>query len=171
MNIHLFIVLVLLLASCTSRVERITDPGDSVSGQEPVLTFGTLTLIRVEPEPAPTEVLIHIRGELAAVLGNESFVTLVLPEGTNTLTLDWEDSPLKFEEVVVMEPEVRPGQYLSLIRKFDVPEITRTTNATDFTMVESIAFVELSSTIGKSVIENLDPDFSFVDEQYLKVPN
>jgi len=132
--------------------------------------FGKLTLIRIEPEPAPTEVLIHIRGELAAVLGNESFVTLVLPEGTNTLTLDWEDSPLKFEEIIVMEPELRPEKYLSLIRKFDVPEIARTTNATDYTMVETIAFIELLPTIGKNVTGNLDPNFSFVDEQYIKRP-
>ncbi|MDZ8120326.1 hypothetical protein [Pontiella agarivorans] len=167
--------LLVLLSGCASKVDSpvaetvpaSVEPPVAVPAEPPVPVFGKLTLIRIEPEPAPSEVLIHMDGELAAVIGNESFVTMTLPAGTNTLELDWEDSPLKFEEVIVLEPELQPEKYLSLIRKFDVPEITKTTNSTDVTMVETIGFLEIPPAFGKSVIENLDPDFSYTASEYV----
>ncbi|QBG47121.1 hypothetical protein EGM51_06820 [Verrucomicrobia bacterium S94] len=166
--------LFILLSGCASNVEKpiappVPDPvGEPEKPVEELPVFGTLTLIRIEPEPAPPEVLIHIGGQLAAAIGNESFVTMSLPAGTNTLELDWEDSPLKFEEVVVLEPDLQPEKYLSLIRKFDMPEIIKTTNSTDVTMVETVAFLEIPPAIGKNVIKNLDPDFSYTAPEFLE---
>lgn len=169
----------LLIAGCATKVEEPPQTGSAGEARhEPAVaeamagavvpTRGKLTLIRIEPEPAPPEVLIHIDDELAAVIGNESFVTMMLPAGTNTLVMDWEDSPLKFEEVIVLEPDLQPHKYLSLIRKFEMPEITRTTNSTDFTMVETLGLFEIPSKMGEGVIKNLDPDFSYTAEDYVE---
>ncbi|WP_372794465.1 hypothetical protein [Pontiella sp.] len=160
-----------LLAGCASKVERGGSPAGGIGDPAPVPGFGRLTLIRIEPEPAAPEVLIHIGGELAGVLGNESFLTFVLPRGSNTLVLDWEDSPLKFEEVILIEPEYRPEKFLSLVRKFDLPEISKGAGSTEYTMVETLGLLELPPAIGTNVIRNLDPDFSWVDERYIRMPN
>ena len=159
-----------LLFGCSTGFEPAVGERDEtpmeIPEEDPV--FGNLTLIRIEPEPAPPEVLIYIHDELAAVVGNESFVTLLLPQGTNTLTLDWEDSPIRFEEVIVMEPDLQSEKYLSMIRKFEVPDIARTTNSTDYTMIETIGFFELPPQMGEKVIKNLDPDFSYTAPEYVE---
>lgn len=154
-----YILMLFLLSGCAARVEL---PEPSV----PPRRLGRLTLIRIEPEPAPPEVLIYIHDELAGTIGNESYVTFELPEGTNTLTLDWEDSPLSFEEVIVLAPEVQPEKYVSLVRRFELPAISRSAAAPEFTMQETLGLFELPANVGEEVIRRLDPGFSYTAAAY-----
>lgn len=134
---------------------------------EPVVnhlpTFMTITVIRIEEEKrSDPELLISMRGELVAAVGNQSYATFDLPVGTNTLTFNWEDTPLKFHEEIILDAEWPEQKYLSVVHKFDVPDIERKDQNIDYTMMETLALFELPTSYGKAVLKNLDPEMSYV---------
>lgn len=130
----------------------------------PVPALGTLTLIRIEPEPSAEELFIYKNGALLAVIGNYSYITLELSEGSHLLTLDWDDTPMKFEEEIVLDWTENTNKYLSVRHKFDIPEISKSNTGTDYTMVETLAVFGVSEKIGSELISSLDPDYSYVFE-------
>lgn len=125
--------------------------------------YMTITVIRIEEEQrSDPELLISVRGELLAVVGNQSFATIDLPVGTNTLTFNWEDTPLKFHEEIVLNPQWPTEKFFSVIHKYDVPDIKRNEESIDYTMMETLALFELKGTYAREILKNLDPDRSYV---------
>lgn len=157
-----------MLSGCRTRVPDGMKPTmvpDMVQSTEVVAvlpTVGTITLIRIEPEPVAEELLVYTNGVLLAVIGNYSYATLELPGGSHLMTFDWDDTPMAFEEELVLDLTETTNQYLSVRHQFDVPEISRTESGTDYTMVETLAIFEVSETYGRSLISRLDPDCSYV---------
>lgn len=155
-----FLVLGAVCSGCRTTVVRDVPP--AVTDFLP--TVGTITLIRIELEPATEELLVYTNGTLLAVIGNHSYVTLELSGGSHILTLDWGDTRLQFEEEMVLDLMVNKNMYLSVRHKFDIPEISRTAHGKDYTMVERLAVFEASEAFGSALISRLDPEDSYVFE-------
>lgn len=138
-----------------------------VMNAEPVAAgrprFMTITVIRIEERTRyEPELLITVRGELVAAIGNQSYAVFDLPVGTNTLTFDWENTPLKFDEELILDPQWSEPRFFSVVHKFDVPDIARNAKDIDYTMMETLALFELPAKYGKEVVKNLDPELSYV---------
>lgn len=130
--------------------------------EEHVPAIGTITLIRTEPEPTADEVLVYSNSLLLAVIGNESYVELEFPSGPVMLTLDWQDTPMKFREEIVLDTEFATNKYLTISHKFDVPEISKKEGGTDYTMEETLMLFELPEKLGRNMVKNLNPEYSYV---------
>jgi hypothetical protein len=121
-----------------------------------------LTIIRIEPEETAPELLLYMQGEMVAVIGNMSYATLELPAGANLLVFDWEDTSIQFQEEIVMDPDWHEERFISVVHHYDVPEISRKDGNVDYTLEETLAIFELPPKYAKGVIENLDPEMSYV---------
>lgn len=132
---------------------------------EEVPCMGTMTLIRIEPEPSADELLVYTNGVLLAVVGNYSFATLKIQEGSHLFTLDWGDTPLQFEEEIVLDLAVHTNMYLSVRHQFDVPEISRNETGIDYTMVETLVLFEVPEGFGLELISRLYAEDSYVFEE------
>ena len=124
--------------------------------------FGRLTLIRTEPEPTAEEVLVYTNGVLLAVIGNTSYVQLDFQAGRLMLTLDWQDTPIQFEEEIVLDTAFSTNKFIIISHKFDVPEISKIEGTTDYTMEETLILFELPERFATNVIKNLESEYSYV---------
>ncbi|MDF7825159.1 hypothetical protein P4B35_14140 [Pontiellaceae bacterium B12227] len=150
------------LYGCGTPVQPLENDPLPVVVEKEVPAFGTLTLIRTEPEPTADEVLVYGNQKLLAVVGNQSFATLPFPNGGMVLTLDWQDTPMKFEEVIELDTAFVTNKFLTISHKFDVPEIAKTEDATDYTMEETLILFELPERFATNVLQKLDPEYSYV---------
>jgi hypothetical protein len=149
----------MLLCSCAAK------PATPPNASPKPAPSAKLTLLRIEPEHEEGEVQIFHRGEMLAVLGNHSFVTFEFPAGSHRLTFNWEETPVQFEEELVIDPAEKTHRFLSLLHKFDVPEISKRAAGTDYTMEETLLLYELPEKYALNLMKELEPDYSFVFSQ------
>jgi hypothetical protein len=156
----------LLLCGCNSPVPEVGAEEPIAAEVEPVEQgafprVGKVTFIRIEPEPSADELIVSVTGTMSAVVGNFSYSAIRLPEGTNFVTLDWDDTPLKFEEEIVIDAEGGLNKYFNVAHRFAVPEISKKEGGTDYTLEETLVLWELPASLATNLIKTLDPDFSY----------
>jgi hypothetical protein len=65
--------------------------------------YGTITLMRVDAEPSAPKLSVFAGKMKAASIRNMSMVTFSLPVGEYSLSIDWPQTPISFEDTITPE--------------------------------------------------------------------
>lgn len=136
------------LVGCSTRayLPTITDSED----------YGTVTLIRLDVEPAAPKLDIYLSDDRMASIRNESTVTFSLPVGTHSLSIDWPDTGSVFHDKFQIELKGKEHQYFYINHFFQVTNFKRSPRREQWNTREMVNVIQMKPVDAAKMIEEHD---------------